>query len=112
LQAAQEDAARIDHAGFNEALSTFTATADALIAADPAVAEAGSTPFLTLAGIAGHRVDRGAPDRGGSGDPLSRQLAAAGRYALGDIAPRAALAAAQVLMASERIAGFEVMVEV
>jgi predicted exporter len=34
-----------------------------------------------------------------------------GRYALGDIAPRAALAAAQV-MASERIAGFEVMVEV
>jgi hypothetical protein len=51
LQAAQEDAARIDHAGFNEALSTFTATADALIAADPAVAEAGSTPFLTLAGI-------------------------------------------------------------
>jgi len=111
LQAAREDATRIDHAGFNAALDTFTATAEALIAADPAVAEAGSTPFLTLAGVVATGWIAARLIAAEAGDPLSRQLAAAGRYALADIAPRATLAGAQALMAAERVAGFRVMVE-
>jgi len=111
LQAAREDAAKINHAGLNEALATFTATAEALIAADPATAEAGSTPFLALAGVVATGWIAARLIAAQGDDPLSRQLAATGRYALGDIAARAALTAAQALMAAERVSGFEVMVE-
>ncbi|HWU04437.1 MAG TPA: acyl-CoA dehydrogenase family protein [Novosphingobium sp.] len=98
--------------GFAAALATFEATGHKLIAADPREVEAGATAFLSLAGIiaSGWIAARLlAAGSGADADPLARRLAAAGRFALSDIAPRAVLAAHQALAGRLRLADFDDM---
>jgi alkylation response protein AidB-like acyl-CoA dehydrogenase len=106
MAAARPDAARIAHPGLDAALATLDSTAQSLIAASPRDAEAGATAFLALAGIVASGWIAARLIAAQGEDPLSRHLAAAGRYALFDIAPRAALAAHQALAGAARVAEF------
>jgi hypothetical protein len=111
LEAARADAAQIAHPALDAALDTLEQTGQALIAASPQDAEAGATAFLNLASIAASGWIAARLIAAEASDPLSRQLAAAGRYALSDIAPRAALAAHQALAGAARIGDFSVFDE-
>jgi len=106
LAAAKPDIAALAHEGLNAALAQFEATAKALIAASAQDAEAGATAFLNLGGIIATGWIAARLILAQGDDPLSQQLAAAGRFALSDIAPRAALAAHQALAGSARIQPF------
>jgi alkylation response protein AidB-like acyl-CoA dehydrogenase len=111
LAAAKPDIAALDHAGLNAALATLESTAEALIAANQEDAEAGATAFLSLAAIVAQGWIAARLIHGNAGDPLGQQLAAAARFALSDIAPRAHLASAQALAGAARLADFNAFIE-
>ncbi|NBC36524.1 acyl-CoA dehydrogenase [Novosphingobium sp. FSY-8] len=97
-----------------QALDTFETTARQLAAADQDQRdiESGATAFLNLAGIvaSGWIAARlMAAGQAADADPIARRLAAAGRFALSDIAPRATLAAHQALAGADRITGFDTL---